>query len=209
MSGERRVLTTDERLQQCERAMGALRRERSTIEINVRKQMATEFQKRLEPMAERQRQYERWASSLEEGVRELETQTAHRLGEQQREFSQAVGQVRGELRDLARDTTRRLEQHRRDFDRKLQQQKQELQNEVKEVAERVSNIEERARREASMAMRAVELAVKKHSLVVETTRHDKFAPGQIDLLKFEVEQAQRNLTVSPPSSHSASTDCVA
>lgn len=199
MSGERRVLTTDERLQQCEREVGVLRRERHTIETNVRHQVTTEFQKRLEPLAERQRQYERWASTLEEGVRDLETQTARRMGEQQREFSQVVGQVRGELRDLAQDTTRRLEQHRRDFDRKLQQQKQELQNQVKKVSERVSNLEERAQREASMATHAVQLAEEKHNFISETTRHDKFAPGQLDRISFEVEQAQRNLADSPPA----------
>jgi hypothetical protein len=151
----------------------------------VRRQANQEMCKRLEPIEQRQREYERMTRNLESDLGQLERETHQRLARQEREFVGRLQEQRGEYLSLIREQDRRhiamVEEERR----ARQQAVNHLQGQIK-------NIVSDANRKNDIARSFV---VDLTKILKETDHlpHLRFAPGEMEKLNRHVDDACRNL----------------
>ncbi len=156
-----------------------------------------EYQRRLQPLEDRQQRFESSMRNLESNVGQLEQDmlqrdraTQQRLQAQRSEFTQRLRQQQENTRRLIEAQDQRLTQLVREEQRQRQRAVADLQQQLNRIAA------DAARRQTVAASFVADIT--QIMTDVETLPHERFAPGEMENVRRHVRDAQSNLNADIP-----------
>lgn len=198
MSGRKQVTIDSsdyQRLRQAETQLRAVQHDLPEVLESLHRGNTAELQRRLEPLEQRQREFQRTMSQLHSEVGNLEAETARRLEQQQRDMRNALQDMAGRLRQETR-TLLAEQEHR--LTTLVQQEQERREQQVRHLQEQISAIMDDQQRKVEMACSWIEAGEAIHNFIEGHYRHQHFAPGALDRLARELRQARDNMALGTP-----------
>ena len=174
----------------------------------VRRQAEREYQQRLRPLEERQQRFESSLNNLKSNIGQVEREmlqrdraTQERLQQQRREFT---NQLRRQWDETQHQFQHQRQEYRRLIDEQGCRMTQMVEEEHRQREKAVNHLQQQINQVVDDAARKHEIAksfVADLTNILEETRqlpHDRFAPGQLDLVQRHIRDARSSLEAGIP-----------
>jgi len=163
----------------------------------IQRQAEQEYQQRLKPLEERQRQFESSLNNLSSNIGRVErdmlqrdSATQERIRQQHREFNTQLRQQRHEYRGMIQEQDRRMT-------RMIAAERQQRESAINNLQKQISQIVANANRKQDIASTFV-VDLSKILNQVNQLPHQRFAPGQLDAVRRHVQDAKSSLNANIP-----------
>lgn len=212
MSGKKRVTIANAEYERLRAQAERLR----TIEYDLpehiaarMRQASAELQNSLAPLEQRQRSFEQMLSGLSSEVRDFERESARRLEQHQHQTRQALDDLSHRfeegLTNLEQDlraTEVRLQEEIYEAEMRqaaaIAEERRQRQQAIQNMQGQINNIHADQQRKAALAETWLQNARKLIDFIESNYRHQQFAPGRMERLCRDVEQAAQNLAQNTP-----------
>ena len=174
----------------------------------VRLQAEREYQQQLRPLEKRQQQFESSLNNLSSNIGQVEREMVQRDGLTQKRLQQQGNDFTKQLRQQRNDNQCQLQHQRQEYRRLIEEQDQHITNLVEEEYQHrlkaVDNLQQQIKQITADASRKQEIAT---SFVADLTKilnetsklpHERFAPGQLDLVQRHIRDAGSNVNAGIP-----------
>ena len=174
----------------------------------VRLQAEREYQQQLRPLEKRQQQFESSLNNLSSNIGQVEREMVQRDGLTQKRLQQQGNDFTKQLRQQRNDNQCQLQHQRQEYRRLIDEQGQHITNLVEEECRHrvkaVNNLQQQIKQITADASRKQEIAT---SFVADLTKilnetsklpHERFAPGQLDLVQRHIRDAGSNVNAGIP-----------
>ncbi len=130
-------------------------------------------------------------------VRRLEQETSQRLAQQQRDFSSSIGQLDQRLSQRIKEQGAEFDRRAKQLDQRLNGQRQEylglIAEQAAHVQQQFANIEQRRLSARQYAQQWLADSGVILDYIDQNQRHQQFAPGELAVLKSELEMSRGNI----------------
>ncbi|MBP1466483.1 hypothetical protein EYB53_012280 [Candidatus Chloroploca sp. M-50] len=223
MSGRKQV-TIDSadyrRLQMAEGHLRSMQQNLPEVLNRLMRDNEAELRRRLEPLEQRQREFQQTAQHMRQEVRQVETDMARRLEEQHRTLRQNIADTAKRLHDevetaqreaakmvkderearlrhvqtvaeqLRHETQVLMAEQSAQLTQLIDQERQTRETQIRAIHQRM---ESEQQRKDTLASSWIETAQILHDFIDRHYPHQQLAPNQLDRLARMIEQAQTNL----------------
>ncbi|RRR73161.1 MAG: hypothetical protein EI684_09265 [Candidatus Viridilinea halotolerans] len=223
MSGRKQVTVDSAEYRRLQMAEGQLRSMQQNLPETLNRLMRdneAELRRRLEPLEQRQREFQQTTQRMRQEVRQVETAMAQRLEKQQRTLRQNIAdsakRLQREVEAAQREAANMVKDEREARIRHVQTVAEQIRHEtqalVAEQADQLTQLIDQERQSRETQIRAIhqrlaseqqrkdtlasswiETAQILHDFIDRHYAHQQFAPNQLDRLARMIEQAQTNL----------------
>jgi len=199
MSGEKETIVTlrETEYARLRKAEAALR----TVESNLpqvldamRRQSEEELRRRLEPLEERQRQYQKAIQQVNAQVRATEVRVAQRLEKQNTEQRKALQEMAGRLRG---ETRRMMEEQDQRLTNLVKEERETRNRQVNGLQQAIARLENAENQQRQLAEGFIEAAQVLRDFIEKNYRHERFAPGKLAIQRRALNLADGNKAHAP------------
>jgi hypothetical protein len=174
----------------------------------VRRQTDQEYQQRLQPLEKRQQRFESSLNNLSSNISQVEKEMIQRDRSMQQRLQQQHHEFTGQIQQQRNETQRRFQHQRIEYKRLIDEQGRRMTNLVEEErrqrVQAVGNLQQQIHQITDDAARKDKIAT---SFVADLTKilketsnlpHERFAPGQLELVQRHVRDARSSLDTGIP-----------
>lgn len=172
-------------------------------------QRETQFavQQGLEALDQRQHSFVRMMDGFQDEIRYSEMATQNMLRSQQEELLRSLEDYSGQMWS---DFSEELSTHWGELSGLLHQEHEQRQVELRQLETDLSSLADEQERRREMAQNWLEFATDLHHFIAETYDHQKFAPGELQVLENKLIRAEQNFQDDiPEAALIAAQDCYA